>query len=36
MSFPGGSVIKNLPTTAGDTGHVDSIPGLGRWPGVGK
>ena len=27
--FPGGSVIKNLPTKAGDTG---SIPGLGRSP----
>ena len=25
--FPGGSVIKNLPASAGDTG---SIPGLGR------
>ena len=27
---PGGSVIKNLPANAGDTG---SIPGLGRFPG---
>ena len=36
MSFPGGSVIKNLPASAGDTGHVGSIPGLGRWPGVRK
>ena len=25
--FPSGSVVKNLPTNAGDTG---SIPGLGR------
>ena len=25
--FPGGSVVKNLPANAGDTG---SIPGLGR------
>ena len=25
--FPGGSVVKNLPTNAGDTG---SVPGLGR------
>ena len=27
MGFPGGSVVKNLPTDAGDTGL---IPGLGR------
>ena len=26
-SFPGGSVVKNLPANAGDTG---SIPGWGR------
>ena len=30
MGFPGGSVIKNLPTKAGDAG---SIPGSGRSPG---
>ena len=30
--FLGGSVIKNLPANAGDTG---SIPGLGRFPEVG-
>ena len=29
-SFPGGSVVKNLPANAGDTG---SIPGSGRSPG---
>ena len=29
--FPGGSVIKNLPTNAGDTGL---IPDLGRFPRV--
>ena len=29
MGFPGGSVVKNLPTNAGDVG---SIPGLGRSP----
>ena len=28
--FSGGSVVKNLPANAGDTG---SIPGLGRSPG---
>ena len=31
MSFPGGSVVKNLPAKAGD---VALIPGLGRSPGV--
>ena len=34
--FPGGSVVKNPPTNAGDTGDVDSIPGLGRSPGEGN
>ena len=29
MGFPGGSVVKNLPTNARDLG---SIPGLGRSP----
>ena len=28
--FPGGSVVKNTPANAGDTG---SIPELGRFPG---
>ena len=31
--FTGGSVIKNPPANAGDTG---SIPGSGRYPGVGN
>ena len=31
--FPGGSVVKNLPANAGDTG---SVPGLGRSPGEGN
>ena len=31
--FPGGSLIKNLPANAGDA---DSVPGLGRSPGVGN
>ena len=30
MGFPGGSVIKNLPANAGNTGEMDSVPGLGR------
>ena len=32
-SFPGGSVVKNPPTSAGDTG---SILGSGRFPGEGN
>ena len=31
MDFPGGSVIKNPPTNAGE-----AIPGLGRSPGEGN
>ena len=31
--FPGGSVVKNPPANAGDTGL---IPGLGRFPGGGN
>ena len=34
--FPGGSVIKNSPTNAGDTGGVGPIPGLERSPMGGK
>ena len=30
ISFPGGSVVKNLPANTGDMGL---IPGLGRSPG---
>ena len=33
MVFPGGSVVKNLPANAGDSG---SIPGPGRSLGEGK
>ena len=33
MGFPGGSVVKNLPVSAGDAGL---IPGLGRAPGEGN
>ena len=32
MSFPGGSVEKNLPASAGDTGDLVPIPGSGRSP----
>ena len=31
-----GSVVKNLPTNAGDTGDVGSILGSGRSPGGGN
>ena len=34
--FSGGTVIKNLPASAGDTGDLGSIPDLGRSPGVGS
>ena len=33
MGFPGGSVVKNLPANAGDTGL---IPGSGTSPGEGN
>ena len=33
QGFPGGSVIKNLPANAGDTGDVGSVPGSGSSPG---
>ena len=31
--FPGGSVVKSPPASAGDVGDSGSIPGLGRCPG---
>ena len=33
LGFPGGSVVKNMPASAGDAGL---IPGLGRTPGEGN
>ena len=30
MGFPGGTVVKNPPANAGDTGDTGSIPGSGR------
>ena len=33
IKLPGGSVVKNLPANAENTG---SIPGLGRYPGGGR
>ena len=36
MCFSGGSVVKNLPANAGDSGDAGSIPGSGRSPGGGS
>ena len=33
--FPGGTMVKNLPAKAGDTGLAGQISGLGRLPGEG-
>ena len=36
MGFPGGAVVKKkVPASAGYVRDVDSIPGLGRFPGGG-
>ena len=35
-SFPGGTVVKNPPANAGDTGDLGLIFGLGRSPGEGN
>ena len=34
--FPGGTVVKNLPASAGDTGDAGLTPGSGRSLGVGN
>ena len=34
LGFPGGSLVKNLPTNTGDTKDAGSILGSGRLPGV--
>ena len=36
MDFPGGSVVKNPPANAGDTGDRGSVPGSGRSSGEGN
>ena len=36
LGFPGGSVVKNPPANAGDTGDESLIPELGRSPGEGS
>ena len=35
-NFPGGTMVKNSPASAGDAGDAGSIPGLGRCPGGGN
>ena len=36
MGFPGGSMVKNPPVKARESGDVGSVPGSGRSPGVGN
>ena len=36
VGFPGGSVVKNPPASAGNRGDASSIPGPGRSPGGGN
>ena len=36
LGFPGGTVVKNPPANARNTGDVDLVFGLGRFPGVGN
>ena len=36
MGFPGGSMIKNPSSNAGDAGDIGSVTGLGRFLGVGN
>ena len=36
VGFPGGSVVKNLPANAGDSGDIFSIPGPERSPVIGN
>ena len=36
MGFPGGSVVTILPANARDSGDLDSVLGLGRFPGGGN
>ena len=36
IGFLSGSVVKNPPANAGDTGDASSVPGSGRYPGRGN
>ena len=36
MSFPGGTMVKNLPASVGNAGDAGSTPGSGRSPGGGN
>ena len=36
MGFQGGTVLKSPPASAGNARDVSSVPGWGRFPGVGS
>ena len=36
MGFPGGTVVKNPPASAGNSGNAGLIPRSGRYPRVGN
>ena len=36
VGFSGSAVVKNPPASAGDARDVGSVPGLGRFSGVGN
>ena len=36
MGCPGGSIVKNLPASAGSKGDMGSFPEWGRFPGEGN
>ena len=36
VNFPGGTMVMNLPASAGNTRDASLIAGLGRSPGVGN
>ena len=36
MSFPGSTMVKNLPANAGDARDMRLIPGFEGYPGVGN
>ena len=36
IRFPGGSIVKNLPASAGDARDTGSVTGAGRSPEVGN
>ena len=36
MGFPAGTLVKHLPTNAGDSRNMGSVAGLGKFPGAGN